>query len=113
MVGTEVGGSTGIKEHKIEQPSWFYRRILIYSTLGLDAAILIAIIIGWFLNLKENVAIQIIAGGILFRSMAILGSYVFNATWQDINLAKIVGSKFGGMSSVIEGVVDGQSTRRI
>lgn len=76
--------------HSIANPSWKYRRLIIFSTLVLDAVLLVCIVGGWLFGVGDSTVAQIVAGGIIARSMAIVGSYVFGATWQDINIAKLL-----------------------
>lgn len=100
MDGTTDGGSTAplIPEH-ISKPSWKYRRIIIYGSLVLDALILIAILVGWFLGLEDATVMQIIAGGVIARSTAVIGSYVFGAAFDDMNVMKMFSSVRTGVSS--------------
>lgn len=98
----------------IPKPSWFHRRILIYTTLLLDACILIGIVGGWLLGATDNTAIEIIAGATIIRDMVILACYVFGASIEDINLMKMIPNLQGiGGGGFFDRGESGESTRRI
>lgn len=89
MAGTETGGSKDGLPEWLEKPKWFYRRCIIFGTLSLDALILIACVTGWFFNKPESQVMSVIAGGVIARSTAVIGSYVFQASWEDVSLTRI------------------------
>lgn len=113
MARTQSSGSGGTTVNNgipdwIEKPKWFYRRIIIFSTLTLDAAILVAIVIGWLLGKAESNTMQWIAGGVIARSMAVVGSYVFQASWEDINVMKLMSSLSTQGSSAVTSILKGK-----
>lgn len=94
--GSSGGTSVDIPDH-ISKPSWIYRRTTVFTTLVFDAIALGAIIYGWYKGLSDNVAIEIVAGGVITQSTAIIGSYVFGATFESINVMKMFASLRNGV----------------
>jgi len=66
-------------------PPWKYRRILVYASWLLGAAMIIAGIRAYLTN--AAVAAGLVSGGVALISI-VLSAYVGAATWQDINLWK-------------------------
>lgn len=99
MDGAGVSGSEPLIPDHVAKPSWKHRRIIIYGSLILDAAILIAIITGWFLGLRGETVLEVIAGGVIARSTAVIGSYVFGAAFDDMNVMKMFTSVKTSVSS--------------
>lgn len=116
MDGTETSGSTGWlsppKGHPAN-PSWTYRRIVIYVSLVFNVAALTSILVGWFLGKADDVSIQIVAGGSIAQSTAIIGSYVFGAAFENVNIMKwFSGSNMMNMFSTTKDC-DKENTRTI
>lgn len=113
MERTEASGSKGLsvppRGHPAN-PSWKYRRIVIYSSLIFNIVIIGAVTIGWFLGKTDSVVMQIVAGGSIAQSTAVIGSYVFGATFQDVNIMKWFNK---GFSSFVSDDCDEKDTRRI
>lgn len=70
------------------RPSWANRRRTIFGALIFCAATLAALLVGWFMGIDGNATTVTIAGGVIFCATAVIASYVFNATWEDIRLWK-------------------------
>ena len=68
------------------RPVWKNRRRVIFGTLLLDAAVLIAVLVGWFKGLDINAAFSAVIVALVARDTAIIGAYVFSATWEDIKI---------------------------
>jgi len=62
-----------------DQKPWSFRRKLIITTLCFDAAV---IIIALLRHIPESVAETAIASA-FYSGMALIGSYVFGAVWDD------------------------------
>lgn len=115
MERVKTSGSADLsvpRRGSIANPSWRYRRIVIFSSLVFNIVAITSIIIGWFLNKTDNTAIQIIAGGSIAQSTAVIGSYVFGATFQDINIMKWFNKGFPSFGSD-DDCEDEKSTRRV
>lgn len=105
MEGPATSGSSSIAN--VASPSWKYRRIVIYSSLVLDALTIGTILVGWLAGRNPMAAISVIAGLTIAKDAAIIGSYVFGAAWTDISAMK----HFSNIGDSIGEIV--QSTRRI
>lgn len=69
------------------RPTWKKRRAVIFGTLILDAVLLVFVFVGWgFLSLEVSTALATIVVSQILRGTAIIASYVFGATWEDIRL---------------------------
>lgn len=94
-------------------PSWKYRRIVIYTSLAFNLVVLTAIVIGWFFDKQDSRVMQIIAGGSIAQSTAIIGSYVFGAAFENINIMKWFGGGGSFLGNTFNSVTDGENTRVI
>lgn len=75
---------TGDPEYR---PVWKNRRRVIFGTLILDALVVAAVVVGWFFyGLDISTPFSVVLTAIVARDTAIIASYVFGATWEDIRL---------------------------
>lgn len=86
-----LADTDAIPDH-ISKPSWIYRRTTVFTCLVFDAILLASIVWGWYKGLADNTAIEILAGGLITQSTAVIGSYVFGATFESINVMKMFSS---------------------
>lgn len=69
------------------RPSWKIRRRVIASTLAFCAAT-----IGWLVIVGESTPLnETIANGLILLAGGVIGSYVFGAAWDDLNVMKTMG----------------------
>lgn len=69
------------------RPKWEKRRAVIFGTLILDAVVLLFVFVCWaFLSLEVNAPLATVVVSTILRDTAIVASYVFGATWEDIRL---------------------------
>jgi len=80
-------GPAHLKDPEL-RPTWENRRKVIFGTLIFCSLVEIALIVGWYLGVESSPMVVTIAGGNRLTAVAVVGSYVFNATWEDIRLWK-------------------------
>lgn len=110
MEGTVPSGSSSLIE-KIAQPSWRYRRTVIFATLLLDAITVATVLYGWLHGLNTDAGIAVISGAVFAQSSAIIGCYVFGAAWENVGAMRHL--SMSSITSAVEDLRDGESTRRV
>ena len=71
----------------IGRPPWRIRRRVIFGTL-----LFCAVFVGWLAVAGEDTALnQSIANGLILLAGGVVGSYVFGAAWDDLNVMKTLG----------------------
>lgn len=70
------------------RPIWKNRRRVIFGSLIMDCVFIFMVLVGWFLGFEVNASVAAIASALIVKDLAIIASYVFGATWEDINLWK-------------------------
>jgi len=70
------------------RPSWKNRRRVIFGSLFFCAAVEIILIVSAYVGVDSSPLLVTIAGGNRLMAMAVIGSYVWGAAWEDISLWK-------------------------
>lgn len=69
------------------KPSWTIRRRVVFATLLFCAAA-----VAWLLVAGESTPLnETIANGLILLAGGVIGSYVFGATWDDLNVMSKLG----------------------
>jgi hypothetical protein len=70
------------------KPTWVNRRRTIFGALWFCAAVEVVLLLTAFVGVESSPLLVTIAGGNRLMAMAVIASYVWGATWEDISLWK-------------------------
>lgn len=71
------------------RPPWKHRRRIVYGTLGFCAGSIVYLMVYGQADSRLH---ETIAYGLIGTAIAVIGSYVFGATWDDRNVMKTLGA---------------------